>query len=62
MGSFINLCLRIPNLGAILFYLIFLIAVPIYIYSSGSTDLLKYYMPFTVMLAITLTESGKPIT
>ena len=27
---------------------------------SGSTDLLKYYMPFTVMLAITLTESGKP--
>ena len=60
MGSFINLCLRIPNLGAILFYLIFLIAVPIYIYSSGSTDLLKYYMPFTVMLAITLTESGKP--
>ena len=60
MGKFINLCMQIPNLGTILFYLVFLIAIPAYIFTSGSSDILKYYMPFVVMFAVTLTESGKP--
>ena len=58
--SFISLCLKIPNLGTIAFYLIFVIGIPLYLINQNSTDSFKYYFPFLVMLAITLTQSGKP--
>ena len=58
--SFISLCLKIPNLGTIAFYLIFVIGIPLYLINQKSTDSFKYYFPFLVMLAITLTQSGKP--
>ncbi len=59
MGSFINLCLRIPNLGSIIFFIIFVVAIPAYLYSNRETDSFKYYFPFVVMLAVVLTESGR---
>lgn len=58
--TFLTLCLRIPNLGTILFFLVFVIMIPIYLIQQKSTDAFKYYFPFLVMLAIGLTESGKP--
>lgn len=58
--SFINICLSIPNLDTIIFYLIFVIAIPAYLFSRKDFETLKYYLPALVMIAIILTESGKP--
>lgn len=58
--SFFNVCLRIPNMGIILFYLIFIILIPIYLIYSDNTDAFNYYFPAVVMLAIVITEAGKP--
>jgi len=58
--NFAKLCLRIPNLGTILFFLVFVIGIPAYLVNTGDSDSLKYYLPFLVMLSVTLTESGKP--
>ena len=57
---FINLCLSIPNLDTILFYIIFVIIIPIYLFSNQDFESLKYYLPALVMVAVTLTEAGKP--
>ena len=57
---FINLCLSIPNLDTIFFYIIFVITVPAILFSSGDYETLKYYLPALVMTAVTLTEGGKP--
>ncbi len=59
MGSFIDLCLRIPNLGTIVFFIIFIVIIPAYLYSVGESDSFKYYFPFVVMLAVILTEAGR---
>ena len=58
--KFINLCLSIPNLDTIIFYIIFVILIPGYFFSSGDFESLKYYLPALVMAAVTLTEAGKP--
>jgi len=58
--QFLNLCLSIPNLDTILFYIIFVIAIPGVLFSSGDFESLKFYLPALVMAAVTLTESGKP--
>ena len=58
--KFINLCLQIPNLDTIIFYLVFVITIPSMLFSSGDYETLKYYLPALVMAAVTLTESGSP--
>jgi len=58
--KFINLCLSIPNLDTIFFYIIFVIIVPGILFSSGDYETLKFYLPALVMAAVTLTEAGKP--
>jgi len=58
--KFINICLSIPNLDTIIFYLIFVIIIPGILFSSGDYESLKYYLPALVMAAVTLTESGSP--
>ena len=58
--KFINLCLSIPNLDTIFFYIIFVITIPGILFSSGDYETLKFYLPALVMAAVTLTESGKP--
>ena len=55
-----NLCLSIPNLDTIFFYIIFVITIPGFLFSSGDYETLKYYLPALVMAAVTLTEAGKP--
>ena len=56
--NLINLCLRIPNLGIILYYLIFVVIIPYMLVSNASLDILKYYMPLMVAFANLLTLSG----
>ena len=58
--KFINLCLSIPNMDTFAFYIIFVIGIPSYLFSSGDYDTLQYYLPALVMAAVTLTESGSP--
>jgi len=58
--KFINLCLSIPNLDTIIFYIIFVTIIPGVLFSSGDYETLKYYLPALVMAAVTLTEAGKP--
>lgn len=60
MSSFVDLCLRIPNLGTIGFFLIFVLLVPLYLYRTNRINEFKWYLPFMIMLAIILTEAGKP--
>ena len=55
-----NLCLSIPNLDTIIFYIIFVIIIPAILFSSEDYESLKYYLPALVMAAVTLTEAGKP--
>jgi len=62
MSSIFNVCLRIPNMGSILFYIIFIILIPLYLIYTDNTDSFNYYFPAVVMLAIVITEAGKPDT
>lgn len=54
----LNLCMRIPNLGILIFYLIFVIIIPYMLIASNSNDILKYYMPLLIAFANLLTLSG----
>jgi hypothetical protein len=58
--TFINLCLSIPNLDTIIFYIIFVVGIPGMLFGSEDFETLKYYLPALVMAAVTLTEAGKP--
>lgn len=60
MTGFLNICLQIPNISSLLFIIVFIFAIPFFLYKINSIDLLKLYTPFVVMLAITLTQSGTP--
>jgi hypothetical protein len=60
MASFLNICLQIPNLGTIGFILLFIFAIPLVLFYTGMLELLQLYAPFVVMLASTMTQSGKP--
>lgn len=60
MSSFVDLCLRIPNLGTIGFFLIFVLLIPFYLYNTQNVNEFKWYLPFMIMLAVILTEAGKP--
>lgn len=60
MANFLQVCLNIPNIGTLIFFLIFVLAIPTILVTSEQYDTLKYYLPALVMMASTLTESGKP--
>ena len=56
--NLLNLCLRIPNLGIIIFYLFFVVAIPYVLIANHSMGVLKYYMPLMVAFAHMLSLSG----
>jgi hypothetical protein len=56
----VNLCLKIPNLGILLYYLIFIVILPYILIYSNKTHLLKMYMPLMVAFAHLLTRIGEP--
>ena len=57
---FLNLCLSVPNLDTIIFYIVFVLIIPGMLFSTGDFETLKYYLPALVMAAVTLTEAGSP--
>ena len=54
----VNLCLKIPNLGILLYYLIFIVILPYILIYSNKIHLLKMYMPLMVAFAHLLTRVG----
>ena len=58
--GFINLCLKVPNLDNIIFYLVFVVLIPYYFLMTDDLDSLKFYLPALVMIAVTLTAAGAP--
>ena len=60
--SNISLCLDFPNLDTMAFFLVFVIALPYYLFYTKDYDTLKFYLPMLVMIAITLSEAGKGYT
>ena len=56
--DFLNLCLKIPNLGILLYYLIFVVIIPYVLISNQSLAVLKFYMPMMVAFAHLLNRVG----
>jgi hypothetical protein len=56
----LRVCLSTPKFGTLAFFLIFMILVPIALITSDNLQILQYYLPFTVLLASTLTSAGAP--
>lgn len=54
--DFFDLCNKIPNIGILLFYLIFIVIIPYFLVYSGSLNVLKFYMPIIVAFAHLLTR------
>ena len=57
--NLLNLCLRIPNLGILLFFLIFIVIIPYILILNNSIIVLKFYLPMLVAFANLLTIAGK---
>ena len=56
----LRICLTTPKLGTLLFFLVMIILIPAGLVATGNLDILQYYLPFTVLLASTLTSAGAP--
>ena len=56
--NLVNLCLRIPNLGILLFYLIFIVIIPYLLILNNSLNVLKFYLPMLIAFANLLTQVG----
>jgi hypothetical protein len=60
MNEFLQLCINIPNIGTLVFFLVFVLLVPVYFITQEHYNMLKYYLPALIMVASTLTTSGAP--
>lgn len=60
MAGFLQLCLQVPNLGTLIFFVVFVLAIPGFIIGTDNYEFFRYYFPFVVMMAAALTEAGKP--
>jgi len=56
----LRICLTTPKFGTLLFFLVMIILIPVALVATGNLDILQYYLPFTVLLASTLTSAGAP--
>ena len=57
--NIVNLCLKIPNLGILVYYLVFIVIIPYLLIFNKNLNLLKYYMPLMVVFAHLLSRVGK---
>ena len=56
--TFFNLCLTLPNIGLFVFYLIFILIVPLMLIGLKKSNLITIYLPLLVPIAIVISESG----
>lgn len=59
-NSYLQISLRLPNLGTLIFYLVFVLGIPAVLIQMNAISIFKFYFPAVVMLASTLTVSGAP--
>jgi hypothetical protein len=60
MSGDLSICLKTPKFGTLAFFLVMMILVPVTLITTNNTEFLQYYLPFTVLLASTLTSAGAP--
>jgi hypothetical protein len=60
MASSLEISFTLPNIGTLLYYIIFVLGIPAFLLQIGAYDTFKYYFPALVMLASVLTKSGEP--
>lgn len=60
LEDFLNICVKMPNMGSFIFYFIFILCIPIIFMQTGNHHLLKLFLPLLVPVSIILTQSGKP--
>jgi len=60
MTSSLEFTFTLPNLGTLLYYIIFVLSIPSILLQMESYDTFKYYFPAMVMFASVLTVSGEP--
>lgn len=61
MVNYLNVCLKLPNVGLVSFYLTFVVLLPMIIVTFTSQfGFLKYYLPILIAFANTLTLAGTP--
>jgi hypothetical protein len=60
MASSLEITFTLPNLGTLIYYVIFVLGIPAILLQMGAYDTFKYYFPAMVMLASVLTVSGEP--
>lgn len=58
--NYLNICLKLPNIGLVTFYLIFILLIPMVIINFSAINNLQYYFPILVAFANVLTLSGSP--
>ena len=58
--NLLNICLKLPNIGLITFYLVFVFLIPLSISYVGNYAIMKYYLPLLVALANLFTLVGSP--
>lgn len=56
--TFFDLCLTLPNVGLFVFYLIFILIVPLMLIGLKKSNLITIYLPLLVPIAIVISESG----
>ena len=56
--NFVSLCLKIPNLGILLFYLIFIVIIPYLLILNKSLSILKFYLPMLIAFANLISKVG----
>jgi hypothetical protein len=59
-NNYLQISLTLPNLGTLIFYLIFVLSIPALLIQMNAVSIFKFYFPALVMLASTLTVSGEP--
>jgi hypothetical protein len=60
MTSSLEISFTLPNLGTLIYYVVFVLAIPAFLLQIGALDVFKYYFPAIVMFASVLTKSGEP--
>lgn len=56
--NLVSLCLKIPNLGILVFYLIFIVIIPYLLILNKNLSVLKYYLPMLIAFANLLSHVG----
>ena len=60
-SDLLNICVKMPNIGSFVFYIIFVLCIPVILIQTANHHLLNYFLPLLVPISIILTEGGKPL-